>query len=618
MADDQVATIKQASDIVEVIGEYVKLARTGRTYKGLCPFHDDHHPSMDVDPQRQRFRCWVCGKYGDVITFVQERERVDFVEALELLAKRANITLRRGRKSEGPGRTDMLELMKWAEQQYHGYLLDAEAAAVAREYLESRRLSVETIKKYGLGFAPGAWEWLTLRAQKAGWSQELLEKVGLCGRRERDHSLYDRFRERIMFPIRDVRGRTVGFGGRILPTSSSSADAPKYYNSADTPLFTKSEHLYGLDQARDAGEKAGYLAVVEGYTDVLMAHQMGLLPVVATLGTALNSRHVQQLRRFVPRVVLVFDADAGGEGGVDRALEFFVSHEVELSVATLPVGLDPCDYLLQEGPVAFREVLEAAPSVLDFKLARLFPEGKQLTIEENLRAIDAVMQVVARAPNADFERLSRGGGAPSKFFQSRAEMKRDLVVNQVAHRAGIDERLVGKRLAELRPKAGDSRAESSPPDKAAEEEARRLPADPAERELLEILLAEPGLLARVRERLADEDIRHPGLRRLWDEMNALVEAGLEPSADLLRTRLTDKPRLADAVLRLQAAGQANPQRAAWLDNLLLVFQQRRVASQVTELRSQLRTIPKDGPVPVELLRRLQEQAVGPTGAYGHD
>jgi DNA primase len=193
-----------------------------------------------------------------------------------------------------------------------------------------------------------------LKAASAGIAADMLETVGLIARRNEGRGYYDRFRDRVIFPIRDVTGRTVGFGGRILPSSPVSADRPppKYYNSAETALFSKSENLYGIEQAKQAAHKAGYLAIVEGYTDVLMAHQHGIGQVVATMGTALNARHIKKLKGVTPRVVLVFDADAGGDAGVDRALEIFVSNDLDLRIATLPEGLDPCDLLSTQGPGA--------------------------------------------------------------------------------------------------------------------------------------------------------------------------------------------------------------------------------------------------------------------------
>src|SRR5262249_2625188 len=352
LADDRVALIKQvkeANDIVDVVGTYVALRPAGPTFKGLCPFHDDHRPSFDVDPRRQRYRCWSCGKFGDVITFIQEHDRVDFREALELLAKRAGILLeKRADSPQTRNRALMLEVVKWSAEQFHRCLLDSPQGEAARQYLGERRLTGETVRRFGLGFAPLSGQWLVQLAQHAGMSLDLLEQVGLIARRQ-EGGYYDRFRDRMMFPIRDARGQPVGFGGRILPSSPLSARGPKYYNSSETLLFSKSEQLYGLDLARQTAASAGYLAVVEGYTDVLMAHQFGIPQVVATMGTALNTRHVQHLRRYAPRVVLVFDADAGGATGVERALEIFVSQKGGLAICTLPEGLDPLDRLLPTG-----------------------------------------------------------------------------------------------------------------------------------------------------------------------------------------------------------------------------------------------------------------------------
>src|SRR5439155_3232169 len=350
LTEDRVAQtqrIEEANDIVDVVGSYISLRPVGPTFKGVCPFHDDHKPSLDVDPRRQRYKCWACEAHGDVIKFVQEFEHIGFREAQELLARRAGITLENLEKNrQGPSRASMLDVMRWAQAQFQECLLEAPQADIARTYLGERKLAGETVCRFGLGFAPNSWDWLVGRAMNAGMPADLLETLGLIGKKKEGKGYYDRFRDRVIFPIRDLRGQTVGFGGRILPTSpqlQQEDPPPKYYNSAETPLFSKSDQLYGIDQARDTATKAGYLAIVEGYTDVMMAHQHGVTNVVATMGTALNARHVKKIRNLAPRVVLVFDADAGGDTGVDRALEVFVSQDLDLRVATLPAGLDPCD-----------------------------------------------------------------------------------------------------------------------------------------------------------------------------------------------------------------------------------------------------------------------------------
>lgn len=585
--------VKEASDIVDVIGGYVALRAVGGKFKGLCPFHDDSRPSFDVDPRWQNYRCWACQKSGDVFTFIQEIERVDFREALELLARRAGITLEKTADSpQHQSRAAMFDVVRWSAEQYQKCLLDGPEAEAARRYLGERRLAGETVRRFGLGFAPGTGSWLVERAAAAGINDALLLQVGLIAESTRGTGHYDRFRDRVMFPIHDVRGQTVGFGGRILPGSPYADRAPKYYNSADTPLFAKSECLYGLDHARQAGATVGYLAVVEGYTDVMMAHQMGIAQVVATMGTALNARHVQNLRRYVPRVVLVFDADAGGNTGVDRALEIFVSQEVDLAVATLPEGLDPCDLLIQEGGAErFQKVLAGAVDALDFKLSQLLSSEAVQGVEGRRRAIDAVLGIIALAP----EIPGHAGG-----------VKRDLVVNRIAHRLGIEERTVRARLQELRRQKPEERR---PPGPEAGEEKREAPAVPRERQLLQVVLAEPGLVPDAAREIRPEEIQHLGLRRLLAGLYTLQTEGETADLDGLRPRMMDVPRLAEAALALQEQGRGVPDRAACLRGLAAEFRRLRELPEKQELKNQLRAA--DDQAALELLRRLQKQSMGP-------
>jgi len=610
LADDRVKQVKEANDIVDVVGEYLALRPVGQTFKGLCPFHDDHRPSFDVDRRRQRYRCWSCNKYGDVISFVQEHERISFNEALELLARRAGISLEKSAGGvQDQGRALMLDVVRWAAQRFHECLLHSPLAEEARRYLGTRGLKGETLRRYGLGYAPAAGDWLVQQAEANRVSLEVLEKVGLVGRRSQQPGYYDRFRDRIQFPIRDARGQPVGFGGRILPTSPLSSRAPKYYNSCDTPLFSKSNHLYGLDHARHEAARVGYLAVVEGYTDVLMAHQLGVGQVVATMGTALNARHVQQLRRFAPRVVLVFDADAGGATGVDRALELFAGHEMDLAIATLPAGLDPCDLLVQQGPEAFRQVLEGAIDALEFKLNQVLArkEGKgegqePPSVEERRRAVDAVLGIIALAPP-----LVGQAGA----------VKAQLMVSRIAQRFVLKEETVWARLDELRaarrdpprsaprgtaPGASESRGSGA-------ETPRR--AAPEETQLLQVLLAEPALVPVAAASVRPEDIEHPRLRLLLEELYALQAAGESPTLDQLRPRL-ESPLLAAKALEWQDMGRANPDRSAWLQQLLAYFQERRNRPAKQELQNQLHAA-RDHGTALELLRQLQNQnvAIGP-------
>ena len=607
MSDERVKQVKEANDIVDVVGAYLSLRPAGGTFKGLCPFHEDNRPSFDVDPRRQRYRCWACGKHGDVLSFVQEFEHVTFLESLELLARRAGITLEpNAAPGAGQQRGQLLDAMRWAAKVFHECLLDSPLAEDARRYLGERGLLGETVRRWNLGFAPASGQWLVDLAVQEDIPLEHLEIVGLIAQSNHGTGYYDRFRDRVQFPIRDVRARVVGFGGRILPTSPLIDRSPKYYNSCDTPLFTKSEQLYGIDQARPAAEKVGYLAIVEGYTDVLMAHQLGVTQVVATMGTALNERHLRQIRRFVPRVVLVFDADDGGDLGVDRALTLFATHDMDLSVAALPAGLDPCDLLVQQGSDPFRRVLESAADALEFKLDGMILREGTSSVEGRRRIVDAVLGVIALATSLPGE-----AGA----------VKIELMVSRIARRLALKEETVWKRLNELRQSRRSSESGRSREDKGSGP-ARSAPASPEERRLLELLLADPALVVQAAKSVRLEDILHPGLHRLLKGLFDLSASGAFPTLDRLRVDLEDAPALVNKAFQLQDAGLSRPDRQRELEDLVARFRQRREKTARQELHGRLHAVRdmRDVQAEIELLRRIQNRSVelGPDGTSRGD
>lgn len=595
MDNDRVKMVKEASDIVDVIGSYISLRPAGQqTFKGLCPFHDDHRPSFDVDPKRGRYRCWSCGKYGDVITFVQEYEKVEFAEALEILAKRAGINLEKSENLvQNRLRGSMLDSVRWASDQYHQCLQESPLAAEARSYLSSRGLEDEIIRQFGLGFAPRRGDWLLELAHNDGVDVGMLEQVGLIGRKTDKPGLYDRFRDRIMFPIRNVLGNTVGFGGRIMPSSPFVDKAPKYYNSSDSPLFSKSEQLYGIDQARNAIGKVGYLAVVEGYTDVMMAHQMGVGNIVATMGTAINARHLRQLRRWTSKVVLVFDADAGGEQGVDRALELFVTNDMDLAIATLPEGLDPCDMLLNDGPEAFQEVLKGAVDALEFKLSSILAEISKdgASVETKRKATDSILSVLARIPVES---------SPS------SQLKMQLMLGRIGKRLGLSEETLKNRVNELRPKTESRKVDTNTINTT--EESRRAKPVPEEKELVEVLLANPDLVLRARQDLSIDDMNHPGLRQIVSILFDLQDEKQTPDLDAVRARMGDSP-IGSRLLDLADQGRRNPEPMAWYGNILERFNERKVKPVVRILQDQLHA-ENDHEAAIELLRKLQSRSVG--------
>lgn len=605
MIDDRAALkqqVKDANDIVDVVGGYLNLRPAGPTFKALCPFHDDSRPSLDVDPRRQRYRCWACGAHGDVFNFVMEREKVTFPEAMELLARRAGISLEKIQKNPlGPSRTGMLDVMKWAADAFQQCLLDSPLAEQARKYLGERKLSGETVRKFGLGFAPAGGDWLWQKAASDGKTADLLEQVGLIAKRdEGKRGYYDRFRDRVMFPIRDIQGRTVGFGGRILPSSPVSADRPppKYYNSAETSLFSKSDQLYGIDLARHAASKVGHLAIVEGYTDVMMAHQHGLSQVVATMGTALNARHIKKLKGVTSRVILVFDADAGGEGGVDRALEVFVRSDLDLRIATLPAGLDPCDLLAKDGPEPFLQALEKAKDVFEYKLQLAWARNAPRGLDGQRAAAEEILGILALSP-------------------TERSVKLDLMVNRIAHRLQIKEGTVWTRLKELRAarQSADDRTapreEVKPPEAPREyqEEARAAPALPHERELTELLLAEPALVAQAAVEIPCDEVEHPGLRKVIEALYRLHASGQPADLDHLHG-LIDNDRLWQRVLLFHERGLDYTDRPMVFQKVLDRFRERKRGRRKQALLSQLQSAP-DEAAKLDILRQMRDHQAPP-------
>lgn len=593
------AQVKEASDIVAVISTYLTVLPNGPGFKALCPFHNDSRPSLQIDPKWQNFRCWACDKRGDVFTFVQEMEKISFPQAVELLANRAGINLESNEQTDN--RRQHFAAMKWAQETYQQFLLDGNESVLdrPRAYLGQRKLTGPTVRRFGLGYAPLIQTFLIDEARRAGMNLEALHEVGLLGPSKYGSGYYDRFRDRIMFPIRDLRGQTVGFGGRILPDSPILSREPKYYNSQETPLFKKSEVLYGLDLARAAGAAEGYLAVVEGYTDVMMAHQHGISNVVATMGTALNAKHVHQLRRIVPRVVLVFDADAGGSLGVDRALEIFVSQDVDLKIATLPKDLDPCDLLIAEGPEPFKKALSNAVDALDFKLTQLLTREDLSSVEGQRRTVDSILSVMALAP-----RLPGQAG----------KVKQELLMTRIAHRIGLRQETVWARFGELQSEAASKRepmrVRTSTPVSTQEpgEGPKAGPEPPLERQLLEILLAEPGLVSRANEEIRPEEISHPGLRKLLSGLYQMLNENESPELDGLRL-LIPQPNLIQKAMELRDVGRSIPERPQWFERILQGFRQRRLDRQKSELTERLSST-LDHEAAMELLRKLQNPEVG--------
>jgi DNA primase len=593
--DSSLAAIKQAVDIVALVGDYLPLHRSGSRFKALCPFHDDHNPSLEVYPDRQSYKCWVCGAGGDIIEFVKAIERVEFPEALRMLAERAGIALRNPADRptpEGPSKSELFETTAWAEQLFIQALAQSPEALA---YLAGRGLSGESAERFRLGYAPEGRDWLLGEARRKGLSTTLLESAGLIVRDPEDGSpLRARFRGRVIFPIHDLHGRTLGFGGRILPaTEQKLADlgkgVAKYLNSPETRLFQKRRTLYAADLARAAARQAGWVAVVEGYTDVIAAHQAGLANVVGTLGTALGDAHVRALRQLADRVVLVFDGDQAGQSAADRALEFFLGQEVDVRVLTLPENLDPCDFLLREGADEFRLLVDRSVDPLSFALNRAIARFDVASVEGARLAADWVLELLARVPT------SNRAGLDLKLAKSLDTLARRLGVPVV----GLQRRL--KELRRLRrgaPKSTETGARQATGAAVGLTQARpfRLSElDPVDRELVRIALNDPSALEQLREQAPVPLLREGPLRKILQVIFELHGEGEIPTFDRVMLRLEDAA-VKTLVIDLNSPIDPQPDSegvrpASWdvrLANVLVQFSDRQRQDRLRSLEGALK------------------------------
>jgi DNA primase len=396
ISSDSINQVRNAADMVTEVGRYTDLRRAGGQMMGLCPFHDESSPSFSVQPQDKLYHCFGCGVGGDIFEFVMEKEGLGFSEAVEALADRYGVELER--EEEDPraearrqARQRLQQLLERAAGYYSNYLWESKEAGKAREYLAGRGLSEATLKAFGVGYAPSAWDKILVAGQRAGFTVAEMGSVGLV-QKGRQGGEYDRFRSRIMFPIRDARGRTLGFGGRAMRDDQGA----KYVNTAETDFFHKSEILYGLDRARGAIAKANRAVVVEGYTDVLALHQAGLEGAVGVMGTAITPQQVQTLSGMVSEVALALDADAAGQNAMLRAQRVAGDRRMRLRVVTMPKGVDPAELMAEEGGAErFRDLVESSGELTDFQVSLVLDRTDVSSPVERDQALAEVAPILA-------------------------------------------------------------------------------------------------------------------------------------------------------------------------------------------------------------------------------
>ncbi len=606
LGDDFKELVRTQSDIVAIISQTVALQprRGGREFVGLCPFHDDHTPSFTVSPERQTYRCWACGAGGDVYGFVMNYDRLNFREALEMLAQRANVpipqTWRRDAGSAEESKDNKnrwYEMLAWAEQVCHECLLTSNEARHAREYFRSRHLAPGTIEKFKLGYHPADWNWLINQA-RGKYSPDELATVRLAGQRSSGEGFRDEalFIDRVIFPIRDNRARTVAFGGRVIPGSSTEFGG-KYMNSSESPLFSKSRLVYAFDHARDAIGKAGTVVVMEGYMDCIMAHQSGITNVVATLGTALTEHHVSFLKRFSRKVVLVFDGDEAGQNATERSLPRFLAQQIDLRVLTLPGDQDPADFLEGNSPEAFTALVDRAAEAWDFKLSGLIRRHGVASIDARHQVCEEMLETICQVPVA-----SSTGQLGGEW-----QLRESIILGRLSQRLGISEPTLRQRLVELRGAQTSARTRenlstgvnSGGTDRAARATGPLFPEKPTnqwkmEREALELILLCPESCADMRSEISPTEITNPDLRALLEVCLETAADGPWPGFEQVLTAVDDL-RLKQLLVALESHGREVNIRKELVPHCLEHFRyQRHMAGLVNATN---RVAGEDGSVP---------------------
>jgi DNA primase len=501
--EDVINRIRERADIVEIVGSHLSLSKAGQNFKGLCPFHSEKTPSFIVSPSRQMFHCFGCGEGGNVFTFLMKMDGLTFPAVVRALGEKLGIPVEEREASPSVRqraelRERLLGLNQAVAEAFHRTLLSDPAAEPARAYLRERGIKPATIERFGIGYALPGWDGALKALTKTGWKAEDLAAAGLIVAREQTgpgsgdaSGYYDRFRARVMFPIRDLQKRVIGFGGRVLDKGE-----PKYLNSPETALFSKGRTLYGLEAAREGISHLGYAVIVEGYFDAVALHQAGLTNAVATLGTALTNDHVDLIRRFTRRVVLLFDPDAAGVRAALRTMDLFLGSGLTVLVGSLPAGEDPDTFVRSRGAEAFTALVGQAPSLLDFTVSGSLAAGRQGGIEDRVRCVEEVLTLLQKLSNP---------------------VEKSAAIRHVADQLGLDEKVLLERYRSLPKKAASADGASQ-----VNVESPRLPKD---EEVLVRLLLHEKLTPEMAAQLAADDFTDARSRRLVALARTALEQG---------------------------------------------------------------------------------------------
>ena len=518
ISEEILEKIKSQNDIVDVISERVRLKKAGRNFTGLCPFHNEKTPSFSVSQEKQIYKCFGCGEAGNVISFVMKDKNLPFIEAVKYLAGRANIPLEFGKNEKNPVSRKKELLYKVNVEAAKFFFSNLMNNKDAKEYFLNRGIKEETIKRFGLGFANDSWNNLMYYLRRKGINDNILEEAGLISVNKEKGTKYDRFRNRVMFPVFDYQGRVIGFGGRVLDDSK-----PKYLNSPETLVFQKGTNLYGLNFALKHNMKERYFIIVEGYMDLISLHQYGITNVVASLGTALTINQARLLKRYADKVVISYDADMAGQMATMRGLEILRTAGFDVRVLSIPQGKDPDEFVRSNGKEAFLKLINSAEPLIDYRIKKA-EEGINFKSSESIILYSKrLMEIIA----------------------DLNPVEKDVYIKKASENTGIKEQAL---YDILRSKISDN---STNEFRNGKEQSQKLHVEPAflkaERILLKLMLENKDYLSYIEDRICEKDFILPEHKQIFTVIIASKGENINSIESFIESKLSDVKAIGELV-----------------------------------------------------------------------
>ena len=577
--EEIIAQVLDRSDIAEVIGGYLPLKRAGRNFKALCPFHNEKTPSFIVNPDKQIFHCFGCGVGGNVFSFVMRQENLDFPEAVRMLAGKVGIAVPQG-ATQDKGTLSLKELLYKSNEQavfyFHDNLIHGKnpAAVGARTYLQRRGIKLETAKRFKLGFALDRWDGLLKDLNKKGVGTQLLEKAGLIIPQEKKDGYYDRFRNRIIFPIFDIRSRPVAFGARAMEETGA-----KYINSPETAVYTKGQHLYGLYLSKEAIRQKDQVIIAEGYMDFLLPYQYGIQNIVASLGTALTIEQIRLLRRYTKNIIMLLDTDQAGQNAMVRSLDLLIEEGLDVQVASLSAGEDPDSFIRKHGPDAFIQRISAAQPWFDYKLNILMGQHSYKTAEGKAKISGEMLLTINRLKNAVI-----------KFEY----------IKKLAETIGVSEEALLMELQKIPERSFVKEGQPSGETETIVESHVRV----VERNILRLMLEEEETISFVKQKVTPDDFHNEMIRRIVKQIYEMLEQGKKVTVSSLMNCF-DEPQVSRLIAQLMApehilSGDKERIRQDYVNRII----SDRIKSKREHLRAQIQSAERAGNI--EKLDKLRQ------------